>query len=183
MRALLTKSGVDAKSDVTIIESSFPNMKAMLLEKKVDLVPAVLPFSEDPALRSAARTIALQRDAIGPNALGIWVARKAFLDKNRAAMVDFMEDYLRLTRWYIDPKNHDEAVQIAAAFAKRPPEVFAGWLFTNKDYYRDPNGLPDIPALQSNIDVQRDLGFIKEPIDVKKYVDLSIVKEAAARVK
>jgi len=183
MRALLKKNGIDAKSDVTIIESGFPGMKAMLLEKKVDLVPAVLPFSEDPALRAAAHTLAMERDALGPNALGIWVARSGFLQKNRAAMVDFMEDYLRLTRWYTDPKNHDEAVALAATFAKRPPEAFSGWLFTKKDYYRDPNGLPDIAAIQSNIDTQRELGFIKDPIDVGKFVDLSIVKEAASRLR
>ena len=183
MRALLKRAGVDARSDVTIVEAGFPNMKAMLLEKKVDLVPAVLPFSEDPALRAAARTVGTERDALGPNALGIWVARNEFLQKNRAAVVDFMEDYLRLTRWFIDPKNHSEVVAIAAAFARRPPETFAGWLFTHKDYYRDPDGLPDIASLQANMDVQRELGFIKEPIDVKKYVDTSYVKEAAARLR
>jgi sulfonate transport system substrate-binding protein len=183
MRALLKRGGVDAKSDVTIIESSFPNMKAMLLEKKVDLIPAVLPFSQDPALRAATRTIAVQRDALGANELGIWVARASFLEKHRAAMVDLMEDYLRLSRWFVDPKNHDEAVALSAKFTKRPPQIFQDWLFTKKDYYRDPDGLPDIEGLQKDIDIQQELGFIKTRIDARKYVDLSIVKEAAARLK
>jgi NitT/TauT family transport system substrate-binding protein len=182
MRALLKKHGLDPRTDVTIIEAGFPNMKAMLLEKKVDLIPAVLPFSQDPALRTAARTIATERDAIGPNELGIWVARSGFLSRNRAAMVDFMEDYLRLTRWYTDPQHHDEAVAIAAAFSKRPAESFSSWLFTQRDYYRDRNGLLDVAALQSNINAQRDLGFFKEPIQVSKYVDLSIIEEAAKRL-
>jgi NitT/TauT family transport system substrate-binding protein len=99
-------------------------------------------------------------------------------------MVDFMEDSLRVVRWYLDPKNHDEAAQIAARVTKQPAERFTGWLFTaDKDYARSPDLLPDLAALQANIEVQRDLGFLKGPIDVQKYVDLSIVREAAARLK
>jgi NitT/TauT family transport system substrate-binding protein len=66
---------------------------------------------------------------------------------------------------------------------KTPPQVWAGWAFTNKDYYRDPNMIPNLKALQANMDLQRELGFLKTKIDVNKYTDLSIVKEAAARVK
>jgi len=40
-----------------------------------------------------------------------------------------------------------------------------------------------LAALQSNIDVRRELGFLKGPIDVGKYAELSIVREAAQRLK
>jgi len=86
-------------------------------------------------------------------------------------------------RWYLDPKNHDAAVQIAAKVTKLPPDRFASWLFTNKEYARSPDLLPDLAALQSNINVQRELGFLKGPIDIQKYADLSLVQEAAARMK
>jgi len=33
--------------------------------------------------------------------------------------------------------------------------------------FETPSKLPDLAALQSNIDVQRDLGFLKRPIDVR----------------
>jgi NitT/TauT family transport system substrate-binding protein len=65
---------------------------------------------------------------------------------------------------------------------KAPPERF-GWLFTKQDYYRNPDMLPDINALQSNIKTTHDLGFIKAPLDVTKYTDLSLVQEAAKRLK
>ena len=63
-----------------------------------------------------------------------------------------------------------------------PPEQF-GWLFTKQDYYRDPNGLPDMEALQRNVDTAADLGFLKPGLKVDAHSDLSIVKEAAARLK
>jgi NitT/TauT family transport system substrate-binding protein len=109
------------------------------------------------------------------------VARKSFIDKHRAAMVDFMEDMIRIERWYLDPKNHDEVAKIASGFLKVPPERF-GWLFTKQDYYRDLDGMPDLTALQNNVNTVADLGIFKK-FDVKKYSDLSIVQEAVKRLK
>jgi NitT/TauT family transport system substrate-binding protein len=182
MRAVLAKHGLGAKNATTIVEAAFPNMKAMLIEGKIDLMPGVLPFSQDPALRQAARTLFTEKDGMGPNELGFLVARAGFIAKNRPAMVDFMEDYLRAVRWYTDPANHEEAVAIAVKFSKLSAPVFESWLFTKKDYYRDPNGLPDLDALQSNVDEQQRLGFLKSKVTVKNYVDLSLVQEAAKRL-
>jgi NitT/TauT family transport system substrate-binding protein len=183
MRAMLRKHGLEDKRDYTVVEAPFPTMKAMLTQKKADLASFVAPFSFDPELQQVGRPLFSQRDALGPTQMIVWVARAGFLQKNRAAMVDFMEDSVRVVRWYLDPKNHDEAVQIAARLTKLRPELFAGWLFTSKEYSRSPDLLPDLAALQSNIDVQRDLGFLKRPIDVQTYADLTLVREAAQRLK
>jgi len=182
MRAILRKNGLEDKRDYTMLETPFPTMRAMLAEKKVDLIPGVLPFSLDPELRKIARPVFSQRDAIGETEMIIWAVRKPYLDKNRAAMVDFMEDTLRIVRWYLDPANQKGAAEIASRVTKQPPERF-GWLFTNKDYYRDPSMLPDLAALQKNLDMTADLGFVKAKVDVKKHTDLSIVEEAAKRLK
>jgi sulfonate transport system substrate-binding protein len=182
MRAMLRKHGLEDKRDYTVVEAPFPTMKAMLMQKKADLGTFVPPFAFDPELAQVARPLFNQKEAVGTTQMTVWVVRKAFLDKNRAALLDFLEDSVRVVRWYIDPKNHDEAVQIAAKVTKLKPELFAPWLLTGKDHYRSPDLLPDLAALQSNIDVQRDLGFLKGPIDVQKYADLSVVREAVQRV-
>jgi NitT/TauT family transport system substrate-binding protein len=43
--------------------------------------------------------------------------------------------------------------------------------------------LPNLDALQKNVDMTKDLGFVKASLDVKAYTDLSMVKEAAQRLK
>jgi ABC-type nitrate/sulfonate/bicarbonate transport system substrate-binding protein len=181
-RAMLRKFKLEDKRDYTIVEAPFPTMRAMLAEKKVDLIPGVLPFSLDPELRKISRPLFIQRDAIGVTQMIAWAARKPFIDKNRAAMVDFMEDTVRIVRWYLDPKNHNEVMQIAARVTKQPAERF-DWVFTNKDAYRDPNMVPDLAALQRNVDMTRDLGFVRGAIDVKKYADLGLVEEAVKRLR
>jgi sulfonate transport system substrate-binding protein len=181
-RAMLRKFKLEDKRDYTVVEAPFPTMRAMLAEKKVDLIPAVLPFSLDPELRKISRPLFIQRDAIGVTQMIVWAARKPFIDKNRAAMVDFMEDTVRVVRWYLDPKNHDEVMQIAGRVTKQPPERF-DWVFTRKDAYRDPNMVPDLAALQRNVDMTRELGFVRGTTDIKKHADLSLVEEAAKRLR
>jgi NitT/TauT family transport system substrate-binding protein len=183
MRAMLRRHHLEDQRDYSVVQVSFPNMKAMLQERKADLIVAVPPFSYDPGLRAIGRTLFRQKDAFGATQLTAWVARASFLQKNRAAIVDFLEDVLRAKRWYEDPANHDEVVKVIAQFTKQPPERFAGWVFTKKDDYRDPNGLPNLDALQRNLDTEKDLGFLKTTIDVKKYTDLSLVETAAKRLK
>ncbi len=182
MRAMLRKFGLEDKRDYTMVEAPFPTMRAMLAEKKVDMIPAVLPFSLDPELRKISRPLFNQRDAIGVTQMIVWTARKSFIDKNRAALVDYMEDSLRIVRWYLDEKNHKEAMDIAARVTKQPAERF-DWIFTNKDTYRDPDMKPNLDALQKNVDMTKDLGFVRASFDVKRYSDLSIVEEAAKRLK
>jgi sulfonate transport system substrate-binding protein len=181
MKAMLHKHGLEPNRDYTVVEAPFPAMRAMLAEKKVDLIPAVLPFSYDPELQKIARDLFLQKDAVGITDMVVWQARKPFIDKNRAALVDFFEDTLRIVHWYEDPANHEGAMQILGDLVKRPPQIF-DWAFTKRDVYHDPNMLPNLDALQKNVDMTHDLGFTKASFDVKQYTDLSIVEEAAKRL-
>jgi NitT/TauT family transport system substrate-binding protein len=181
MRAMLRQHGLEANRDYTIIEAPFPAMKSMLLEKKADLITGVLPFKFDPELKAKARVLFSMRDAVGVSQFVMWSARKPFIDAHRAALVDFLEDTLRIVHWYTDPKNHDAAAQIASDLTKQPPERF-GWLYTKADYYRDPNMMPDLDALQKNVDLTHNLGFVKASFDVKAHSDLSLIQEAAKRL-
>ena len=183
LKTIAKKYGLEEKRDFTTVEVAFANMKATLLEKKVDLVGLGVPvMSSDPQLREATRTLFTQRDALGPTAQVIWVARKDFLEKNRAALVDFMADALRVRRYYTNPKNHSEVVDIISRVTKQPKERLDPWLFTKQDFYRAPDGMLDISVLQHNIDKMVELGFLKTSIDAKKYQDFSIVKDAGTRL-
>src|SRR6478752_6052478 len=151
MRAALRKNGLDDRKDVSTIETAFPNMKPTLLSKKADAITGVIPFSFDPELRGATRVLFTQKEIVGRTQMILWAAREGVIQKNRAAMVDFMEDAIRAVRWYLDPANHKEAVEISAKVSKRPAAAFDKWLFVKNgqggDYYRDPDMKPDLKAL------------------------------------
>ena len=182
MRALLHQHGLEANRDYTIIEAPFPAMRAMLAEKKADLIPAVPPFSFDPELKKIGRTLFTSKDALGLSQFIMWTARKPFIDAHRAALVDLLEDSLRIIHWYLDPQNHDAVEQIAARVTKQPANQF-GWVFTKSDYYRNAQMLPDLDALQNNVDLVQKLGLVHARLDVKSHADLSMIEEAGNRLK
>jgi sulfonate transport system substrate-binding protein len=182
VRAMLAKHNLQDGRDVTMIEVRFPDQKAMLKEKKVDLITAVSPFGFDPELKEFGRTLFRQVDAIGRSQMIVRVARDRFLKEHRDVMVDFMEDYLRTLHYLLDPAHHSDAVALLAQVTKREPAFYEAWAFNKQDYFRDPAALPDLDALQSNVDLQQSLGFLRTTIDVKQQADLSIVREAAERL-
>jgi len=182
LKAMLHKHGLEPNRDYTVVEAPFPAMRAMLAEKKVDLISAVRPFSLDPELKKIARTLFTSRDAIGPSQYLVWNARKPFIDSNRAALVDLLEDSVRIVHWYLDPKNHDAAAEIAGRLTKQPADRF-GWLFGKEDYYHDPDMMPKLDVLQKNVDITHELGFAQASVDIKAHSDLSLLEEALKRLK
>jgi NitT/TauT family transport system substrate-binding protein len=181
MRKMLRDHKLEDKRDYRIVEIEFPNMVPALQEGKVDLVGLVTPFGINAIRQGIARRLFTIEDAMGETQTTLMAARKPFIDKNRAALVDFFEDAQRATHWFLDPANRDAALTIIADFTKQPKSEFADWVFTKKDYYRNPDVIPNLKALQNNLDVQKELGFLNISIDVSKYADTSLVEEAKKR--
>lgn len=183
MRVMLKRAGLEDKRDYTVVEAGFPNMRAMLADKKADLITSVLPFAGDPELLKIARPLFTVRDALqGPSQFVVWAAREPFLQKNKDAMNDLMEDSARALQFYMDPKNREQFLQVASRVSKQPPSAF-GFAYTKNDLYRDPNFRPNLESLQRAVDVLPELGLLKAKMDVRKYADLSYVEEAARRLK
>jgi sulfonate transport system substrate-binding protein len=182
MRLMLKAHGLDDKKDVTIIEVGMANQRAVLLDGKVDLITSPLPFSADPTLRQGARTLFTQYEAAGATQMVVWTARTGFIEKNRAALVDLLEDTIRVRRWFADPANHEAMVKLVTGLTKEPADHYDSWLFTKRDYYRDPDDRPDLAATQRNLDALTTMGLLAGKVDIAAYADLSLVGDAAARV-
>ena len=180
-RAVLLKHGLVANRDYTIIEAPFPAIGAMLLQGKADVVSLAPPFNFAPEVKKGAHTLFTMKDGMGTSQMIVLVARAGDLEKNRKAYDDFFEDMVRGIHWMLNPSNNADAVKLAATTGKIPLAQLSGWYLTKADEYRDPNGIPDIAALQRNIDAQVKFGFLKQGFDVSKYADLSYIKRAAQR--
>jgi sulfonate transport system substrate-binding protein len=184
IRAMLRRHGLVEQRDYANLEAAPQNMKAMLKDGKVALIATAGLTAHDPELLAATHVLFSRRDAFGgPSQEATFFARAPFIARNRAALVDFLEDYLRALRWFADPAHHKEAVAMIAAFTKTPPERFDGWLFTKDDEYRALDGLPNLPSLQRALDTLKALGIVPAVPDIDQNQDLSLVREAAARLK
>lgn len=185
LRVMMKKTcNFAADRDYTIVEVGFPNQAAFLRDKKVDATVMIPPFVHTALAKGGIRAIFNNGDAIGRSQFIVQVARTEFLDQHRAAVQDMMEDYLSAWRWYLDPRNVEQANQYAAAYTKLPVEAFKGWAWLKeKDYYRDPSAVPDLEALQKDMRLMHEYGLIAESFDVKKYADLSFIEKAKERVR
>ncbi len=181
MQAMLKKHGLTQQRDYTAVEIQIPNMVSDLVGKKVDMISVGMPWTED-AKKAGGKALFKMRDSMGIAQEIMMASRTGFLEKNHAAMNDMMEDYVRALQWFFNPANRTAALALISKFNKRPASDYESYVLTEKDYYRDPYAVPNVEALQKNIDLVRELGFGKTTIDVKKYVDLSFVEEAKKRL-
>jgi len=182
LRKMLGDHGLKDGSDYQIVEVAFPNMLANLDQGKVDLAFLVLPFSLKAEENPKFRQLFTMRDALGENETVVWGAKTDFIAKNRAALVDMIEDNIRARAWLSDPKNHEAVLKILNKVTKLPEDSYRGWVFTEKDTYRSKDAAFDPKLLQKNIDDLHKEGVIPGTIDVVKYTDLSLVDEAKKRL-
>jgi NitT/TauT family transport system substrate-binding protein len=180
---MLRKNGLDETRDVKFVEVSFANQLPMQEDGKIDA--STLDDAQGAELVQAGKYRALfsAGQALGPTQFNFIVSTQEFLAKHHDAMLDMMEDYTRAMKWYMDPANRTQAMQIISVLAKRPPESLY-YIFTKLDYYRDPDSTPNIAGIQTMIDFSNKIGFLKKRIDVApQYVDLSFLEEAKRRIK
>jgi NitT/TauT family transport system substrate-binding protein len=180
---VMRKFGLEEPRDYQIVEVRFPAMIPALESKRVDAAPMVPPFDRMAARNPEFKQLFSVGDAFGPVETLMFMAKAEYVAKNKAALIDFLEDNIRMRRWMFDPKTRMDAVTQLSDTTKIPVAEYADWVYTTGDYHYHPQALVDVPRLQHNVNVLKEAGVIPNAIDIGPYVDLSLVKEAAERAK
>jgi len=181
MRVMFHKHGLK-DSDFTSVEANFANMVAMIDDDKVDLIAVMPQFQHKLETAGKYKTLFTMGDAVGPTQTVLWAMRADFIKAHRPALVDFFEDHISGVRWFLDPKNRDEALAIAQAVTKQSADDLA-YAFTKGDFYRSPDCAPKMKAAQADIDESAKLGVIPAAIKLEpQYVDLSLIRDAKKRL-
>ncbi len=185
VRLLFGERGWKEGTDWQFAELRFPNQLPAVLSQRIDAAFLVHPFSDMARKNPKLKRLFTLTDALGPTETLIYVAKADWIAKHRAALVDFLEDHMRLRAWLTstDPKTHADVLALVAKLTKRPVKSYQGWLFTRKDNYRAPDLKIDVARLQKNIDDLHKLGVLKQTIDAAHYVDMSLAAEAWKRFK
>ncbi|HEX9462315.1 MAG TPA: ABC transporter substrate-binding protein [Alphaproteobacteria bacterium] len=181
LRIYLRRHGLQDR-DFTSVEANFANMPAMIADGKVDMISLQPQFAHGFIETGEYIPLFTTKDAIGVSQIVFWAMRADVIAKNRPALVDFFEDHIRAMRWFLDPRNHAQAVDIAAAALKAPRETL-DYAFTKADFYRSPDARPMVDAVQRDVADAVELGVLKESLPIApNYVDLSLIEEAKKRI-
>jgi sulfonate transport system substrate-binding protein len=181
-KMVMAKHGMAPPRDYSVVEVAFPAQLAALKAGKINVAVLVPPFDQGAAADPALKPMFSVGDAFGPVETLMWVAKTDFIKTHREALVDFLADNIRMRRWMLDPKTRMDAVRQLADVSKIPMDRLEGWAYTNKDYFYPPNAGIDVQRLQKNVNDMAQVGVIPKAIDVTPYVDMSLVKDAEAKV-
>jgi NitT/TauT family transport system substrate-binding protein len=178
-RTMLERHGLHDGDDYQIAEVRFPAQLAALKSERVALAVLLRPWDAEAEKDPTLRPLFSMADAIGPTETITYVAKGAFVKAHRAALVDLIEDNIRLRRWAAGP-GHEQAVKLVAEIVKKKPADLE-YAFTKGDSYRDPDAKVNVKRLQKNIDDLVKIKLLEGSINVAKAVDASIAEEAAKR--
>jgi sulfonate transport system substrate-binding protein len=178
---MLAQHDLKLPNDYQILEVPFPSQLPALKADKIDVGVLIPPFNLEGGADPSLKPIFSIGDVFGALETSMWVSRADFIKAHRAALVDFLEDNIRMRRWMTDPETRDDAIKELSAISKIPAERFQSWVYTRNDYYYDPNAMVDVTRLQRNIDDMKNARLVPEAIKASSYADLSLAQEAATR--
>jgi NitT/TauT family transport system substrate-binding protein len=181
LRAMLLKHGLQPDRDVRIVEAGFGAMEAMLRQGKVELSILTAPFWERAKQKGGLRVLFTMKDVVGDNQHLFWAARRDFLQKNEAVLVDFFEDYIRAQRWMLKPENRKEVLDMVAKFTKRPASDFEWEFKEGTGYYRMPDLRLNRQVFQRTADALAEVGFLPK-FDTAPHIDETVIRKAAERL-
>ena len=180
MRAMLRRHSLK-DSDFTTVEANFANQPAMIEGGKVDMIELLPQFARELMETGKYRILFTARDVHGVSDGVFWCMRSDVIAANKPALTDFYTDYMRAMRWFLNPKNRQEALAITMAVTKKP-EKDVDFAFTKHDFYRSPVLMPLPQAIQNEVDEDVKLGVLPKAIKVDDHVDLSMIEAAKKRL-
>ena len=182
MRGLLLRHGLVDKRDYVVIQAAFNAMPSLLEKGEVDCSIILNPMLIAMLKTGKWRALFQGKDIFGASETIFLAGRASYLKKHQDVVADFMEDWVRSRRWFLDPKNRTAAISIIARFMHIAPTELS-YVFTHQDYFRDPWSVPNLPGVQKPIDIAHQIGLLKQTITVSPgHANLSFLTEAKKRI-
>src|SRR5262245_20160323 len=184
----LIKVGLDpAKGVQWVVNISQPDLMKMLGQNQVDATDLAWQFGVFAQNNKWGPIVATGDQMVPDAAIGVYAARKEFLDKNHDAAVRFAMAYLHAAQEFNAaakaPDQHADIVELLAKnTALNKPELVKGiapnWSYINED------GLPLVDSVMTMQDFWsgKYFNYVEKKVTREQLFDLSIAKEAKARL-
>ena len=184
----LLKVGLDPAKDVQwVVNISQPDLMKMLGQGQVDATDLAWQFGVFAQQNKWGPIVATGDEMVPDAAIGMYAARKEFLEKNRDAAVRFAMAYLHAAKEFNAaaraPDQHADIVELLAKnTALNKPELVKSiaphWSYVNED------GLPLVDSVMAMQDFWsgKFFNYVEKKVPREQLFDLSIAKEAKARL-
>jgi ABC-type nitrate/sulfonate/bicarbonate transport system substrate-binding protein len=169
---LLKKNGVDPKTDIKLVETSFSISEDALRQGRVDAVNMNQPFAARAEAKGGTRKLFSLSEEM-PNIVHILEACRAdFVDKNPELVKAYVRDItLGMKKALAD---RAETLKVVSEQLKAPIAVLDTYLLKDNDFGRDPGAAPNFEAIQKMLDIYAATGMLPK-LDVAQFKHPSIV--------
>jgi NitT/TauT family transport system substrate-binding protein len=184
----LMKVGLDPSKDVQwFVNVSQPDLMKMLGAGQIDATDLAWQFGVFAQQNKWGPIVATGDQMVPDAAIGMYVARKEFLEKNHDLLVRFAMAYLHAAREFnaaaAAPDQHMDIVELLAKnTALNKPElvkaIAPNWSYINED------GMPLVESIMQMQDFWSGqyFHFVEKKVTREQLFDLSIAQEAQARL-
>ena len=184
----LLKVGLDPAKDVQwVVNISQPDLMKMLGQGQVDATDLAWQFGVFAQQNKWGPIVATGDQMVPDAAIGMYAARKEFVDKNHDAAVRFAMAYLHAAKEFNAaaqaPDQHPDIVELLAKnTALNKPDlvksIAPNWSYINED------GQPLVDSVMSMQDFWsgKYFNYVEKKVSREQLFDLSIAKEAKARL-
>ena len=188
MAQALLKAGLDPAKDVQwVVNVSQPDLMKMLGQGQVDATDLAWQFGVFAQQNKWGPIVATGDEMVPGAAIGMFVARKDYLEKNRDAVIRFGMAFLHAARELnaaaLAPDQHMDVVEILAKnTALNQPELVKAiaphWSYTNED------GMPLVDSIMEMQDFWsgKYFNFVEKKVSREQLFDLSVARDAKARL-
>ena len=188
MAQALLKVGLNPANDVHwVVNISQPDLMKMLGTGQVDATDLAWQFGVFAQQNKWGPIVATGDQMVPDVAIGIYVVRKDFLEKNRDVVVRFAMAYLHAATEFnaaaLAPEKHPDIVEILAKnTALNKPELVKAiaphWSYINE------NGMPLVDSIMQMQDFWSGeyFHFVEKKVTRAQLFDLDVAKEAQVRL-
>src|SRR3954447_1738728 len=184
----LLKVGLDPAKDVQwVVNISQPDLMKMLGQGQVDATDLAWQFGVFAQQNKWGPVVATGDQMVPGAAIGMFAARKDFLEKNRDVVIRFAMAYLHAAKEFnaaaAEPDKHMDVVELLAKnTALNKPELVKAiaphWSYVNED------GMPLVDSITEMQDFWsgKYFNFVEKKVTREQLFDLSIARDAKARL-
>ena len=184
----LMKGGLDPAKDVQwVVNISQPDLMKMLGAGQVDATNLAWQFGVFAQQNKWGPIVVTDDEVVPDAAIGMYAARREFLEKTHDVAVRFAVAYLHAVKEFnaaaLAPDKHADVVEILAKnTALNKPELVKAiaphWSYVNED------GIPVVDSVMAMQDFWsgKYFQYVEKKVSREQLFDLSIAKEAKARL-
>lgn len=174
-------------NDVQHVFLPFPDQIAAFKNDSIDAAVLIEPFATGAVKEGYCTRLGIDTDVYPSHQISALMYNTDFMQRRPDAAQRFMVGYIRALRYYHDalrdgkfagPTAPDVIAILQQNIELPDPSIFREMIPSGVTT----NGRVDVPSLQFDYDVYRELGLIDKPVNVRESVDFTIADAAARRL-